>query len=296
MNNELTVRVNKIEVASTSARKIEISSVGKQGAVGSKGDTGNPGISAYQLAVDNGFEGDEAAWLESLKVKGDKGDAAPNVKVQYSEDAFTWEDSPSSSDYYIRFSFDGGSTWGSELLVKGLKGDKGDPGKSAYQTAVDDGFDGDESSWLQSLVGPQGPQGIQGEQGPEGPQGPQGIQGIQGIQGPAGEDGDDGLAGSDGRTILSGSGAPTTQGEDGDFYLDTAASTLYGPKNVTWPAGVSLIGPAGAAGADGVGIPAISSGDSGKLLAVKSDESGAEWVDAPSGGVSLGMVIALGGD
>ncbi len=42
------------------------------------------------------------------------------------------------------------------------------------------------------------------------------------------------------------------------------------------------------------GIPAISVGDSGKVLAVKSDESGAEWVDAPSGGgVSLGLVIAL---
>lgn len=44
-------------------------------------------------------------------------------------------------------------------------------------------------------------------------------------------------------------------------------------------------------------LPTISSGDSGKVLAVKSDESGAEWVDTPSGGgVSLGMVIALGGD
>ena len=47
----------------------------------------------------------------------------------------------------------------------------------------------------------------------------------------------------------------------------------------------------------GSGVPEIESGDSGKLLAVKNDESGAEWVDAPSGGgVSLGMVIALGGD
>ena len=46
----------------------------------------------------------------------------------------------------------------------------------------------------------------------------------------------------------------------------------------------------------GSGVPEIESGDSGKLLAVKSDESGAEWVDAPSGSVSLGMVIALGGD
>ena len=33
------------------------------------------GESAYDIAVKNGFEGDEAAWLESLKGdKGDKGD------------------------------------------------------------------------------------------------------------------------------------------------------------------------------------------------------------------------------
>ena len=97
-----------------------------------------------------------------------------------------------------------------------------------------------------------------------------------------------------GRTILSGTVDPTTEGVDGDFYINTATTTLFGPKNVTWPTGVSLVGPAGA---DGAGIPAISEGDSGKVLAVKSDESGAEWVTAPSGGgVSLGMVIALGGD
>ena len=47
----------------------------------------------------------------------------------------------------------------------------------------------------------------------------------------------------------------------------------------------------------GNGVPEIESGDASKVLAVKSDESGAEWVTAPSGGgVSLAMVIALGGD
>ena len=46
----------------------------------------------------------------------------------------------------------------------------------------------------------------------------------------------------------------------------------------------------------GSGVPEIEPGDSGKLLAVKTDESGAEWIDPPSGGgegVSLGLVIAL---
>src|SRR5690606_7280402 len=39
------------------------------------GPVGAEGKSAYQVAVDNGFVGDEAAWLASLKGdKGDKGD------------------------------------------------------------------------------------------------------------------------------------------------------------------------------------------------------------------------------
>jgi hypothetical protein len=51
---------------------------GKDGAAGAKGSDGLPGKdgkSAYQIAVANGFSGDEAAWLLSLKgEKGEKGD------------------------------------------------------------------------------------------------------------------------------------------------------------------------------------------------------------------------------
>ena len=90
---------------------------------------------------------------------------------------------------------------------------KGDPGKSAYQVAVDNGFEGTEEEWLASLVGPQGPQGIQGPQGAtgprglqgdQGPQGEQGIQGIQGIQGPKGDTGDTGPQGPTGATGATG--------------------------------------------------------------------------------------------
>jgi hypothetical protein len=45
-------------------------------------------------------------------------------------------------------------------------------GKSAYDIAVDNGFEGTEQEWLASL---KGPQGIQGEQGPKGETGEQGI-------------------------------------------------------------------------------------------------------------------------
>ena len=56
--------------------------------------------------------------------------------------------------------------------LTGPQGPVGVDGPSAYQVAVDGGFVGTESQWLDSLVGPQGPQGIQGVQG---------VQGIPGV-------------------------------------------------------------------------------------------------------------------
>lgn len=49
-----------------------------------------------------------------------------------------------------------------------LKGDKGDPGDSAYKIALENGFKGTESEWLDSLRGEQGIQGIPGEPGKDG--------------------------------------------------------------------------------------------------------------------------------
>ncbi|AID16849.1 hypothetical protein vBDshPR2C_34 [Dinoroseobacter phage vBDshPR2C] len=48
-----------------------------------------------------------------------------------------------------------------------------------------------------------------------------------------------------GSGILSGTVDPTTEGNDGDFYYRTDTNTIFGPKNGTWPAGVSLVGPEG---------------------------------------------------
>jgi len=72
--------------------------------------------------------------------------------------------------------------------------------------------------------------------------------------GAAGANGADGAAGTDGKTVLNGSGAPGSGlGTDGDFYLDTAAANLYGPKAAgAWPETyVSLIGPEGPQGPEG---------------------------------------------
>jgi hypothetical protein len=76
-------------------------------------------------------------------------------------------------------------------ISQALKGD------SAYQVAVDNGYEGTEVQWLASLKGvdstvqgPQGERGLQGIQGVAGNDsiipGPQGVQGVQGIPGQIG--------------------------------------------------------------------------------------------------------------
>lgn len=126
---------------------------GPQGPTGETGATGPRGKSAYEVAVDEGFVGDETAWLASLR-----GETGPQgIQGQQGIQG-----------------------------VPGENGTNGTNGKSAYEIAVDEGFVGDESAWLASLVGatgatgPQGPQGIQGETGATGPQGPQGATGAKG--------------------------------------------------------------------------------------------------------------------
>lgn len=81
-----------------------------------------------------------------------------------------------------------------------------------------------------------------------------GRTGATGPQGATGAQGPRGAAGADGVTILNGTGAPAdTLGKDGDFYVDTTAEEMYGPKaSGAWPAtGTSLVGPQGPKGNTG---------------------------------------------
>src|SRR5579884_4025131 len=81
-----------------------------------------------------------------------------------------------------------------------------------------------------------------------------GGSGQRGPQGPAGN------------SVLNGVGAPaSTLGNNGDFYLRTDTTCLYGPKNSgAWPGTCqSLVGPAGAAGQTGPAGPAGSMGQPG---------------------------------
>jgi hypothetical protein len=129
----------------------------------------------------------------------------------------------------------------------------------------------------QGPPGPAGPPGAPGAPGPAGPKGPPGTTLLYGSGAPSnatGNIGDSyidqvanvlygpktatwpagvpliGPPGPRGNSVLYGSGAPTSGiGISGDFYIDTVAHFIYGPKTTTWPAGTSLIGPPGPTGA-----------------------------------------------
>ena len=86
-------------------------------------------------------------------------------------------------------------------FISDLSGAQGIQGLSAYQVAVQHGFEGTEAEWLISLkgekgeTGPKGDKGDTGEKGATGERGPQGLQGERGLQGIQGEQGEQGIQG-----------------------------------------------------------------------------------------------------
>lgn len=94
-----------------------------------------------------------------------------------------------------------------------------------------------------------------------------------------------GAAGTNGNTVLNGAVNPTTEGVNGDFYINTASNTLFGPKSAgVWPSGISLIGPTGATGAAGQGVP--TGGTTGQVLSkIDNTDYNTQWIAAPGGAV-----------
>ncbi len=113
---------------------------GDKGDSGNTGSNGENGKSAYEIAVENGFEGTEEAWLESLK--GDKGDSGINGQT-----------GKSAYEIAVENGFEGTREEWLESLkgINGSNGTNGLNGKSAYEIAVDNGFTGTETEWLESL-------------------------------------------------------------------------------------------------------------------------------------------------
>ena len=118
----------------------------QKGEQGERGKNGIDGKSAYQLAVDHGFTGDEAAWLQSLKgangASGAKGEQGIPGKSAYQiavDHGFVGDEAA-----WLR------SLKGADGAA-GIAGSKGEAGQTAYQLAVARGFKGDEAAWLESL-------------------------------------------------------------------------------------------------------------------------------------------------
>lgn len=89
-----------------------------------------------------------------------------------------------------------------EWLESLKEGPIGPAGLSAYEVAVENGFEGTEEEWLLSLIGETGPQGPEGPGGPAGPAGPIGESGPSGPAGPQGPIGPQGPAGANGTSFI----------------------------------------------------------------------------------------------
>ena len=85
-------------------------------------------------------------------------------------------------------------------------------------------------------------------------------------------------------TLLNGLGAPNaTDGIDGDFYLDTLSSNLYGPKRKgKWPLPKNLVGPVGPQGPVGKQGSEGKVGDKGATTS-SAGSQGAQGIQGPQG-------------
>ena len=90
----------------------------------------------------------------------------------------------------------------SATLHNGANGEKGTDGKSAYQIAVEQGYQGSESDWLSSLKGDKGNTGAKGNPGQDGADG-KWLLSLKGEKGDTGERGEKGDAGVDGKDGFS---------------------------------------------------------------------------------------------
>jgi len=97
-------------------------------------------------------------------------------------------------------------------------------GKSAYELAVENGFEGTVEEWLASLQGihgNDGTNGIDGKDGENGVDGMNGTNGQNGLNGQNGKDGVDGTNGKDGENGKDGTdGLNGTDGQDGQNGTD----------------------------------------------------------------------------
>lgn len=104
------------------------------------------GLSAYQLAVKNGYTGTEQQWLASIT--GVEGKSAYEVAKEtgYTGTKAEWLASLKGEN--------GDKGDKGDTGAPGTNGTNGTDGKSAYQLAQDGGYTGTQAQWLDSLKAP----------------------------------------------------------------------------------------------------------------------------------------------
>ena len=209
-------------------------------------------MSAYGLAVRQGFKGTLDEWLASLQgMPGKDGAQGPPGK------AFTYDDFTPEQLAELTGP-EGPQGPRGPQGPQGVQGPKGDAGTGldilgtytsveALQSAVTTPKQGDMynvgetapynvymwdttngGEWLNQgqLQGAKGDQGPQGIQGPIGPQGEQGVQGPQGLPGPQGVPGEKGERGAGPCQVVVGTTEHGWTAEDCDYLCDGTADDV----------------------------------------------------------------------
>ena len=207
-----------------------------KGEKGNKGDKGADGETPRVGNNGNWFVGNHDTGVKAQGEKGNKGDKGADGETPRVGNNGNW--------------FVGNHDTG--VKAQGEKGNKGDKGADGETPRV-----GNNGNWFVGnydtgvkAQGDKGADGAKGEDGKDAPK-PNIKNGYWYIgeektevkaTGAQGERGERGLPGKDGSVIYADKGKPTTQGKDGDYYIDTEAKIFYGPKaNNTWPTtGISL--------------------------------------------------------
>lgn len=201
MNDNIVGNVAQIEHLNGNITQVDYLS----GNLNSRGDeeTVYRGYSAYEVALQQGFEGSKDEWLRALVgPQGETGVSISDVRL--------------NDDFTLTVTLDNGTEFTTESIKgnkgdkgqKGDKGDKGDIGIGISFVRLNDDYtltiifsDGSDYKTHIPIRGEKGQQGVQGVQGPKGDtgeRGPQGQQGIQGEQGPRGQTGPQGQIGPQG--------------------------------------------------------------------------------------------------
>ncbi len=148
------------------------------GPQGPAGTNGTNGLSAYELAVQNGFVGTLQDWFNSLR--GPQGE--PGTGNGTGTPGTDGTNGLSAYELAVQNGFVGTlQEWINSLQgatgqtgpagTNGINGTNGTNGLSAYELAVQNGFVGTLQEWINSLQGATGSQGPQGPAGPAGPAG-----------------------------------------------------------------------------------------------------------------------------